>query len=292
MRSTLVTLALFLPLATLACAPEYDLVIRNGDLVDGTGSPARRADVAIKGDRIVAVGTASGERAPDHRRQRPRRARPGFIDVQGQSGTSLLDGRQRREPHPPGHHNGNHRRRRDASVCGRRTHTPRVFQRGAWLRLDGIRRLPSHGGKVEAHRSTWDRLRRLPLIREQVLGDGRIARRRRTSSQREEGILERAMQQGAFGFATALIYPPASYTNHRRAHRARPHRIQIWRRLHLARPRRELPREGGDRRSDRNRTGRRSLPVVIYHLKIGAKANWGRMDDIRARDRGRAGALA
>jgi hypothetical protein len=62
MRSTLVAFALFLPLATLACAPQYDLVIRNGDLVDGTGSPARRADVAIKGDRIVAVGTVSGAR--------------------------------------------------------------------------------------------------------------------------------------------------------------------------------------------------------------------------------------
>jgi len=89
MRSTAMTLVLFLPLATLACAPKYDLVIRNGDLVDGTGAPARRADVAIKGDRVVAVGTVSGSarRTID---ASGRVVAPGFIDVQGQSGTSLL----------------------------------------------------------------------------------------------------------------------------------------------------------------------------------------------------------
>ena len=37
--------------------PAYDLVFRNGQVIDGTGAPARRADVAISGDRIAAVGT-------------------------------------------------------------------------------------------------------------------------------------------------------------------------------------------------------------------------------------------
>src|SRR5438270_13875414 len=87
-----------LMLATAACAPksvrvntngEYDLVIKNGDVIDGSGSPSRRADVAIKGDRIVAVGTVSGSarRTID---ATGRIVAPGFIDVQGQSGTSLL----------------------------------------------------------------------------------------------------------------------------------------------------------------------------------------------------------
>src|SRR5438132_3245868 len=68
---------------------KYDLVIRNGDVIDGTGSRARRADVAITSDRIVAVGKVSGSAARTIDAT-GRVVAPGFIDVQGQSGTSLL----------------------------------------------------------------------------------------------------------------------------------------------------------------------------------------------------------
>ena len=76
-------------LATAACAPQFDLVIKNGDLIDGTGAPARRADVAVRGDRIVAVGAASG-RARRTIDATGHVVAPGFIDVQGQSGVTLL----------------------------------------------------------------------------------------------------------------------------------------------------------------------------------------------------------
>ena len=62
----------------------HDLVIRNGTLVDGTGAPAQPADVAVDGDRVVAVGTVDG-RGPPHRRRR------------GRAGHARL----RRHPHPP-----------------------------------------------------------------------------------------------------------------------------------------------------------------------------------------------
>src|SRR5437660_12383311 len=75
-------------LATAACAPQFDLVIKNGDLVDGTGAPARRADVAVRGDRIVAVGAASG-RARRTIDATGHVGAPGSIDVQGQSGGAL-----------------------------------------------------------------------------------------------------------------------------------------------------------------------------------------------------------
>lgn len=49
--------------ATAAQTASFDLVIRGGDVLDGTGAPARRADVGIRGDAVAAVGDLSGARA-------------------------------------------------------------------------------------------------------------------------------------------------------------------------------------------------------------------------------------
>jgi adenine deaminase len=60
------SLPLWLLLAALsalsaACGgPRYDVVIRHGDVIDGTGAAARRADVAIAADKIVAIGEVMG----------------------------------------------------------------------------------------------------------------------------------------------------------------------------------------------------------------------------------------
>ena len=50
-----------------ASAPEYDIVIRNGRVLDGAGNPWVHADVAVKDDRVVSVGqvTGSGAREVD-----------------------------------------------------------------------------------------------------------------------------------------------------------------------------------------------------------------------------------
>ena len=58
----------------------YDIVIRNGTLIDGTGEPARKADIAIRGDRIAQVGEVneSGQREID---ATGRLVTPGFVDI-------------------------------------------------------------------------------------------------------------------------------------------------------------------------------------------------------------------
>ncbi|TQV70526.1 D-aminoacylase [Exilibacterium tricleocarpae] len=68
---------------------EYDLVIRNGWVLDGLGNPAQKADVAIVGDRFVKVGavTAAGAREID---ATGKYVSPGWIDMMDQSGQVLL----------------------------------------------------------------------------------------------------------------------------------------------------------------------------------------------------------
>ena len=69
---------------------KYDIVVRNGDVIDGTGSPRRRADVAITGDRISAIaepGSISGEREIDASN---RVVAPGFIDAHTHDDNAVL----------------------------------------------------------------------------------------------------------------------------------------------------------------------------------------------------------
>ena len=77
-----------------AQAPRYDLLIRNGTVVDGTGSPGVRADVAVAGDTIVALApgvTAASRRTID---AQGLVVAPGFIDMHTHSDSALLeDGR-------------------------------------------------------------------------------------------------------------------------------------------------------------------------------------------------------
>ena len=59
---------------------SYDLLIRNGTVVDGTGSPRRLADVAVKDGVIAEIGKDQRRRGPDDRRRRDLIVAPGFVD--------------------------------------------------------------------------------------------------------------------------------------------------------------------------------------------------------------------
>lgn len=59
---------------------DYDLLIKNGNLIDGTGAPARRGDIAVSGERIVAVGEVDG-RAQEVIDADGLTVTPGFIDI-------------------------------------------------------------------------------------------------------------------------------------------------------------------------------------------------------------------
>lgn len=85
-----------LVLAGLAAVPEqqsFDILIRNGRVYDGSGNPWRRADVAITGDRIVAVGALANATARVTVDANDRVVAPGFMDVHSHA----LDGLRRAE---------------------------------------------------------------------------------------------------------------------------------------------------------------------------------------------------
>jgi N-acyl-D-amino-acid deacylase len=92
-RSKLMRRKLFIGVIALAfftsaaCSrqPEYDVLIVNGLVVDGSGSPGIRADVAIRGDRIVKVGDLKSARAHKTIDATGLVVAPGFIDMLGQS---------------------------------------------------------------------------------------------------------------------------------------------------------------------------------------------------------------
>src|SRR5438067_8735021 len=265
-------------LATAACAPQFDLVLKNGDLIDGTGAPARRADVAVRGDRIVAVGAASG-RARRTIDATGHVVAPGFIDVQGQSGVTLLVDA-----------NGeSHIRQGITTEITGEGSTPALWTRDTadrvaldsyhrqydWTGFDGyLHTLQNRGTSINL-----GSFAPVAAIREQVLG---MQNRTPTPEelQREQEILDRAMQQGAFGFATALIYPPASYTNTDELV-ALAKVAAKYGGVYISHVRGESFRVK-EAIGEAIEIGEKArIPVVVYHLKIGAKANWGHMAEIR-----------
>ena len=69
--------------------PDYDLIIRNGNIVDGTGASARAGDIAVSGDRIEAVGVVSGT-AKREIDARGLTVAPGFIDVHSHEDAAVI----------------------------------------------------------------------------------------------------------------------------------------------------------------------------------------------------------
>lgn len=96
-RARVVALACLVPVFALAAAltsradsqQSFDILIRNGRVLDGSGNPWRRADIGITGDRIVAMGALGNATAKTVIEARDRVVAPGFMDVHSHAGDSL-----------------------------------------------------------------------------------------------------------------------------------------------------------------------------------------------------------
>jgi N-acyl-D-aspartate/D-glutamate deacylase len=86
----LLLLASLIPAASPAAAQEYDVLIRGGRVIDGSGNPWFYADVALNGDRIAAIGDLSAASARRVVDARGLHVAPGFIDVHSHAGGGLM----------------------------------------------------------------------------------------------------------------------------------------------------------------------------------------------------------
>lgn len=181
-------LLLLLPFA--AWAADYDLVIRNGRALDGTGGASVRADVAVKDGRIAAVGKVEGTAARTIDAG-GRVVAPGFIDVH-----THVEGNLERNP------------------------------RAENFLLDGVTTvITGNCGSSELNLAAWfQKLAKLGIginagalvghnsVRAEVMGS---ANRQATAEEirRMQALVDRAMRDGAVGFSTGLEYIPGTYAN-------------------------------------------------------------------------------
>jgi N-acyl-D-aspartate/D-glutamate deacylase len=191
MKIRLVALAVVAAVAVGAAqSTDYDLVIRNGHVLDGMGNPWIAADVAIKDGRFAAIGriTSRGVREID---ASGRFVSPGWIDMMDQSGAVL----------PRNGLAENKLRMGVTTAIGGEGGTPvpaeRVAEYFAGLEKTGISiNFGSYFSETQARTAVLGNTARPPNAEDLV---------------KMQGILETAMKAGAMGMTTALIYPPSSF---------------------------------------------------------------------------------
>jgi N-acyl-D-amino-acid deacylase len=269
--------------AAQGSAAPFDVLITNGHIIDGTGSPWYGGDVGIRNGRVAAIGHLTGAPAKRHIDAKGMVVAPGFIDMLGQSELTILV-----DPHLPS----------------------KIFQ-GITTEVtgEGSSVAPLDDKIIKADRVTYEHFKITPdwrdlsqyfarlekqgiginfatyvgatQVRRIVLGDSDVAP---TAAQLDQmkAIVRHAMQQGARGVSTSLQYAPAPYakTDELIALASEAAKFGGVYATHMR-------SEGNDvlgALDEAIRIGREApIPVEIWHIKAAGKPNWGRMPQIVAK---------
>ncbi len=263
-------------------APEYDVIIEGGRIVDGTGSAWFYGDLAIKGDRIaritppgLLVEATTRERIDAHDHV----VAPGFIDIQSHSRGAFLSG--------------------DGRVVSKVTQgvTTEIMGEGSTNAPVN----PASLGPPEDDDSQADRMNRLfsgergfdawlnameergtsvnfgsfvgaSTVRAYAKGSS-MGPARPEQLRTMQLIVRRAMEDGAFGIASALIYPPGNFASTEELG-AISAAMAPYGGLYITHLRSEADKflEAIDEAIEIGKLG--GVPVEIYHLKAGGQRNW------------------
>jgi N-acyl-D-amino-acid deacylase len=259
---------------------QYDVLIRNGRIVDGSGRPGYNADIAIKDQRIARIGNLANATAARTIEARGMVVAPGFIDMLGQSETYLLiDPRGMSKVMMGVTTEITGEGESIAPINERQIKEQEDFLKRFnltidWRTLDEyFRRLEKQGTGLNLGTFVG-----ATQIREYVIGfDNRPPTPAELESMKK--LVADAMRDGALGLSTSLQYIPARFATTDEL-------------VELAKVARQY---GGiyatHQRSEANALDeslhevfeiarRARIPVEIWHLKTAYKKNWGRMPEI------------
>jgi putative CocE/NonD family hydrolase len=270
------------PAAAVASEP-FDVLIRGGLVYDGSGNAPVRADVALRGDRIVRVGDLPDATARTIINAEKRAVAPGFINMLSWSNESLLaDGRSQSEIRQGvtteilgegwsmGPVNDAIKRRMKAEQMD-------IHYDIEWTTLADYLRLLERQ-QVSCNVASF---LGATTIREYVLG---LKDRKPSPAELAEmcRLVERGMKEGALGISTALEYAPAYYAD--TAELIALCRVAArYQGKYITHMRSEYDDllEGIDEVLRISREAR--IPAEIYHFKAAGRGNWSKMDAAIAR---------
>ena len=263
MRLRNLGLALPLLVGLIGAADPYDLVILNGKVVDGSGNAWFLGDLAVKGDTIVRVAPAGRLRdVPATRRVDATGmvVAPGFIDMQGHSREELLEGDGRLVGKITQGVTTEILGEGESNAPSKRFDGPHGFD--AWLVAMARRGASVNFGSFVGSQTVR------AYVKGMTRGEpspGELETMRR--------LVREAMKDGAFGLASALIYPPDSFVSTEDL-------IALSREMaplggvYITHLRSEADQllEAIDEAIRIGRDG--GVPVEIYHLKAAGRRNW------------------
>ncbi len=270
----------------LCCAPAFagdapfDLIIANGHIIDGTGSPWYSADLGIRDGRIAAIGNLGRAQAKRRIDAAGRVVAPGFIDMLGQSEfTILVDPRL-----PSKIYQGI-----TTEITGEGNSAGPMT---GHARVEAAQTLEHYGLKADWQTlgEYFARLERQGIginlasyvgattVREIVIG-GEDRAPTAAELKRMRALVREAMEQGAVGVSTALEYAPAPYASTEElialASEAAPYGG-----IYAT----HMRSEGDGMMAALDETFRIAreahIPAEIWHLKVAGRKNWGHMPDV------------
>jgi N-acyl-D-amino-acid deacylase len=283
MRRCLLTLLVLLHASCAAAPPSYDAIVRGGTIYDGSGAAPYAADVGISGDSIAAIGDLSGATAPLIIDAAGRAVAPGFINMLSWATEPLLvDGRSQSdirqgvtlEVFGEGWSMGplnETMKERELEEQGDLKYDVEWTTLGEYL--EHLERKGVATNVASFVGATTVRIHELGYDNRDPTAD---------ELERMRALVRQAMEEGALGVGSSLIYAPAFYAK-------TPELVALAQ---------EAGRYGGMYISHMRSEGNALLeamdelitiareagvPAEIYHLKLAGAENWSKMDAVLER---------